>query len=192
MKSPEWKTYRTRFLVQAKQLSSALSFKDHLGRQHCGRKGDYLVESFDGVLSIAPRQIFEDIYVPLLSGETSGELSAEDSRSDATRSDSTCSDSNASPASHQLNFDRLSFEPLKLQNLKMQRTRKSKLPSSRAHDLGTGALRSDALRMNDLRASDMQTGDLRNQPAVREDELPRARRKSPQPVRATASRLNLM
>ena len=65
MKSAEWKTYRTRFLVKAKQLSSNLSFTDHLGRQHCGRKGDYLVESNDGVLSITPRQIFEDIYVPM-------------------------------------------------------------------------------------------------------------------------------
>lgn len=65
MKSVEWKIYRTRFLVKAKQLSSALTFTDHLGRQHCGRKGDYLVESCDGVLSIAPRQIFEDIYVPM-------------------------------------------------------------------------------------------------------------------------------
>ncbi len=65
MKSDQWKTYRTRFLVKAKQLNSSLSFTDHLGRQHCGRKGDYLVESCDGVLSIAPRQIFEDIYVPM-------------------------------------------------------------------------------------------------------------------------------
>jgi len=65
MKSVEWKTYRTRFLVKAKRLNYALSFTDHLGRQHCGRKGDYLVESFEGVLSIAPRQIFEDIYVPM-------------------------------------------------------------------------------------------------------------------------------
>jgi len=65
MKSVEWKTYRTRFLVKAKQLNSNLTFTDHLGRQHCGRKGDYLVESCDGVLSIAPRRIFEDIYVPL-------------------------------------------------------------------------------------------------------------------------------
>jgi hypothetical protein len=65
MKSLEWKTYRTRFLVKAKQLSSSLTFVDHLGRQHCGRKGDYLVESYDGVLSIAPRQIFEDVYVPM-------------------------------------------------------------------------------------------------------------------------------
>src|SRR5215472_13535606 len=69
MKTVEWKTYRTRFLVRAKQLSSGLSFTDHLGRQHCGRKGDYLVESSDGVLSIAPRQIFEDIYVPMSAGE---------------------------------------------------------------------------------------------------------------------------
>jgi len=61
----EWKTYRTRFLVTAKQLNSALTFVDRLGRQHCGRRGDYLVESSDGVLSIAPRRIFEDIYVPM-------------------------------------------------------------------------------------------------------------------------------
>jgi hypothetical protein len=66
MKPGEWKTYRTRFLVKAKQLSSSLSFVDPLGRQHCGRKGDYLVESSDGVISIAPRQIFEDIYVPIV------------------------------------------------------------------------------------------------------------------------------
>src|SRR5581483_574973 len=65
MNSDQWKTYRTRFLVRAKQLNSVLSFTDHLGRQHCGRKGDYLVESCDGVLSIARRQIFEDIYVPM-------------------------------------------------------------------------------------------------------------------------------
>ena len=65
MKSEEWKSYRTRFLVNAKQLNSSLSFVDHLGRQHRGRKGDYLVESSDGVISIAPRRIFEDIYVPM-------------------------------------------------------------------------------------------------------------------------------
>jgi hypothetical protein len=69
MKSVEWKTYRTRFLIKAKQLDSALSFTDHLGREHCGRKGDYLVESCDGVLSIAPRRIFEDIYVPIQGAE---------------------------------------------------------------------------------------------------------------------------
>jgi hypothetical protein len=68
MKPAQWKTYRTRFLVKAKQLSSNLSFVDPLGRQHAGRKGDYLVESSDGVISIAPRQIFEDIYVAIALG----------------------------------------------------------------------------------------------------------------------------
>jgi hypothetical protein len=65
-----WKTYRTRFLVTAKPLTSALRFVDALGREHRGEKGDYLVES-DGVLRIAPRAIFEDVYVPVeqLSGE---------------------------------------------------------------------------------------------------------------------------
>ena len=77
MKSVEWKTYRTRFLVKAKQLSSNLNFTDHLGRQHCGRKGDYLVESCDGVLSIAPKQIFEDIYVPMRSSQDPGPRSEE-------------------------------------------------------------------------------------------------------------------
>ncbi|MGA2022764.1 MAG: hypothetical protein ABSH02_19385 [Candidatus Sulfotelmatobacter sp.] len=62
-----WITYRTRFLVKAKQLTTSLAFTDVLGRQHSGRKGDYLVESSDGVLRIAPRQIFEDIYVPFLA-----------------------------------------------------------------------------------------------------------------------------
>ena len=64
-----WITYRTRFLVKAKQLTASLAFTDVLGRQHSGRKGDYLVESSDGVLRIAPRQIFEDIYVPLRAGQ---------------------------------------------------------------------------------------------------------------------------
>lgn len=65
--TPEWITYRTRFLVKAKQLQHSLTFTDVLGRQHNGRKGDYMVESSDGVLSIAPRQIFEDVYVPMSS-----------------------------------------------------------------------------------------------------------------------------
>ncbi|MFZ0321788.1 MAG: hypothetical protein WAL56_21875 [Candidatus Sulfotelmatobacter sp.] len=69
MKATPWITYRTRFLVKANQLTSSLTFTDALGRQHSGRKGDYLVESSDGVLSIAPRQIFEDIYVPLLADQ---------------------------------------------------------------------------------------------------------------------------
>lgn len=66
----EWVTYRTRFLVKAKQLTSSLAFTDALGRQHSGRKGDYLVESSDCVLRIAPRQIFEDIYVPIAESDS--------------------------------------------------------------------------------------------------------------------------
>jgi hypothetical protein len=69
MKATPWITYRTRFLVKAKQLTSSLSFTDALGRLHSGRKGDYLVESSDGILRIAPRQIFEDIYVPFLADQ---------------------------------------------------------------------------------------------------------------------------
>jgi hypothetical protein len=80
MKSEEWKTYRTRFLVKAKQLSSSLSFVDNLGRQHSGRKGDYLVESSEGVISIAPRQIFEDIYVAMGIEVENGAVPVRDDR----------------------------------------------------------------------------------------------------------------
>jgi hypothetical protein len=61
--SAEWKIYRTRFLIKAKQLTQPFTFVDQLGREHCGQAGDYLVESSDGTRRIAPRQIFEDIYV---------------------------------------------------------------------------------------------------------------------------------
>jgi hypothetical protein len=61
----DWKTYRTRFLVQAKQLTAPLRFFDSLGREHSGVAGDYLVEYSGGVLRIAPRQLFEDIYVSI-------------------------------------------------------------------------------------------------------------------------------
>lgn len=71
MRSGEWKTYRTRFLVKAKQLSSSLSFVDELGREQSGRRGDYLVESSEGMISIAPQKIFEDIYVPMLDERAS-------------------------------------------------------------------------------------------------------------------------
>ena|SRR5438309_1992644 len=96
MKLEEWKTYRTRFLVNAKQLSSTLSFVDHLGRRHSGRKGDYLVESSDGVLSIAPRQIFEDVYVPMTLLDESG------------------SNETISPPA----IDRLKFEALEIEEVK--------------------------------------------------------------------------
>lgn len=40
-----------------------------LGREHRGQKGDYLVESSDGMSRIAPREIFEDVYVPMGGGD---------------------------------------------------------------------------------------------------------------------------
>jgi hypothetical protein len=69
--STEWATYRTRFLVRAKQLSEAVVFVDALGREHSGSAGDYLVESSDGSRRIAPRTIFEDIYVIMDESKTS-------------------------------------------------------------------------------------------------------------------------
>jgi hypothetical protein len=63
--SSEWKIYRTRFLTRAKQLTTPMDFIDHLGRHHAGLAGDYLVETSDGVRRIAPREMFEDIYVEL-------------------------------------------------------------------------------------------------------------------------------
>ena len=61
--SEDWHTYRTRFLVQAKQLTEPLAFTDPLNREHRGRPGDYLVQSSEGLVRIAPRDIFEDVYV---------------------------------------------------------------------------------------------------------------------------------
>jgi hypothetical protein len=104
MKLEEWKTYRTRFLIKAKQLSSSLTFVDHLGRQHCGRKGDYLVESFDGVLSIAPRRIFEDIYVL---------MSAADQMADEA-------------AASEPKLDRLPFEPLEIEEVHLEKSATSR------------------------------------------------------------------
>jgi len=121
MKSSEWKTYRTRFLVKAKQLSSALSFIDHLGRQHCGRRGDYLVESFDGVLSIAPRQIFEDIYVTM---STEGDCSQQ------SISGSMSIEAQGQEASR---FDRLRIETVKVEKVKDARFR-PRLNDSRLND----------------------------------------------------------
>ena len=65
----EWQIYRTRFLIKAKQLFEPLVFVDALGREHCGQKGDYLVESSDGTRRIAPRAIFEDVYVAIAPSE---------------------------------------------------------------------------------------------------------------------------
>lgn len=71
-----WITYRTRFLVKAKQLTGSFTFTDALGRQHSGRRGDYLVEFSDGVLRIASRQIFEDIYVPIVNDQSKMQTSS--------------------------------------------------------------------------------------------------------------------
>jgi len=143
MKSVEWKTYRTRFLVKAKQLSSSLSFVDHLGRQHCGRKGDYLVESCDGVLSIAPRQIFEDIYVPMLLTSEQPANGSSDQNGIST------------PGRNRFRLDDFQIEPLKIERIKtLQRDQYPRCADS--------------------------------------TKVPRAQRKSPQPVRVTSSRLGLM
>jgi hypothetical protein len=69
--SVEWATYRTRFLVRARQLTRPMIFVDALGREHSGSAGDYLIESSDGGRRIAPHAIFEDIYVIMDSGSTS-------------------------------------------------------------------------------------------------------------------------
>ena len=63
--SENWNVYRTRFLVRAKQLTQPLTFTDPLGREHHGLPGDYLVQSSEGLLRIASREIFEDVYVSL-------------------------------------------------------------------------------------------------------------------------------
>jgi hypothetical protein len=63
--SATWKIYRTRFLIKARQLTQSLLFVDALGREHRGQPGDYLVESSDGGRRIAPRLIFEDVYVAM-------------------------------------------------------------------------------------------------------------------------------
>jgi len=63
--SAAWKIYRTRFLIKARQLTQPLLFVDALGREHRGQPGDYLVESSDGARRIAPRLIFEDVYVAM-------------------------------------------------------------------------------------------------------------------------------
>ena len=69
----DWNVYRTRFLIKAKQLTKPLKFVDALGREHRGKKGDYLMEWCDGLRRIAPKEFFEDVYVPMNS-EDPGEI----------------------------------------------------------------------------------------------------------------------
>jgi hypothetical protein len=82
--SCDWQTYRTRFTVRARTLSAPLSFVDGLGREQSGKIGDYLVES-NGVVTITPRRIFEDVYVALETQDlvATGSLSRPADRSSA-------------------------------------------------------------------------------------------------------------
>ena len=67
--SDDWKTYRTRFVVRARQLTQPFSFTDPNGHEHHGRPGDYVIESREG-LRISRREIFEDVYVAMEATET--------------------------------------------------------------------------------------------------------------------------
>jgi hypothetical protein len=124
MKSEEWKSYRTRFLVNAKQLNSSLSFVDQLGRQHCGQKGDYLVESSDGVISITPRAIFEDIYVPMSQPPVPGSESSVNL-----------------PNSNQASIDRLKFEALEIEEVKLPKSATGRSRHTLLSNLGATAVR---------------------------------------------------
>jgi hypothetical protein len=74
-----WQTYRTRFTIRARTLSAPLSFIDGLGREQSGNTGDYLVES-NGVVTITPRRIFEDVYVAMEADQARPEIAALDRR----------------------------------------------------------------------------------------------------------------
>jgi len=128
MKSEQWKTYRTRFLVKAKQLNSTLSFVDALGRQHSGRKGDYLVESSDGVISIAPRRIFEDIYVSIsaLEESGSGEILI---TSSSPAEPATAASATVSPTQSRLK--RSSFAALEIEQVKLGKRPVGRQPARR-------------------------------------------------------------
>jgi hypothetical protein len=81
-KTQEWKTYRTRFLVRARQLNEPAVVIDASGREQIGSPGDYLVECSDGSRRIAPRQIFEDVYVIMETAELASTGSVERLRHD--------------------------------------------------------------------------------------------------------------
>ncbi len=115
-----WITYRTRFLVKAKPLTTNLTFTDALGRQHSGRKGDYLVESSDGVLRIASRQIFEDIYVPLAT-------SSEEDFESSSDSSQTVRQPSEVPQPPQISLD-LNPSQLKRKSPQSARIRRSQIP----------------------------------------------------------------
>jgi hypothetical protein len=175
MKSVEWKTYRTRFLVQAKQLNSALSFVDPLGRTHCGRRGDYLVESSDGVISIAPRQIFEDIYVPISADDVRAAEESEARKSGECRTNETTA---REIGIVERRLSSVSAEKKKATGVKLPRSaREEKLcacPTSRVN-------------IEPLHIEEIELRPIANRPAtssreLRRDEPARVRRKMPQPA----------
>jgi hypothetical protein len=167
MKSEEWKSYRTRFLVNAKQLNSTLSFVDHLGRQHRGRKGDYLVESSDGVISIAPRRIFEDIYVPMPQASQNIEAL----REEAMRS--------VRPTTRESEIDLQNFEALEIEEIASE-------------GIEAEAIESEATTLCKTFAGRQPTDQTRGTPPAQDA---RTQRKLPQPCRdrrSPGSRLGLM
>jgi len=113
-----WITYRTRFLVKAKQLTTSLTFTDVLGRPHSGRKGDYLVESSDGVLSIAPRRIFEDIYTAIPQQNESGHAETAEQETERTSRKTAMSERRIDM--RQINLDR--FEPLQIEDVRLPKS----------------------------------------------------------------------
>ncbi len=62
---PDWKIYRTRFLVRATKLTETTVIVDEWGKPQTGQPGDYLVQCSDGTHRISPRHIFEDVYVEM-------------------------------------------------------------------------------------------------------------------------------
>jgi hypothetical protein len=192
MKSGEWKTYRTRFLVQAKQLNSALSFVDPLGRTHCGRRGDYLVESSDGVISIAPRQIFEDIYVPISPDEVRADDQAEDTRSADRRQNEPAIRGNEIG---ERKFAPLPLEKKKISALKLPRsTREEKLCACPTARLNAHPLNIQLLDMEEIELRPTTNRSAPSSRDLRSGEPARARRKMPQPAgdRTVSPRLGLM
>lgn len=190
MKSAEWKTYRTRFLVQAKQLSSALSFVDPLGRTHCGRRGDYLVESSDGVISIAPRQIFEDIYVAIAPADEVSTAAHADEKFDERKSGEEKSGESSlrDSGTGEKRFALVPREKKRSGLTKLQRiVPPAKLCACPNLEIGTLNIEEIELRPIASRAALSPRGLRREEPA-------RVRRKLPQPAgeRTLSPRFSLM
>ena len=61
----DWKVYRTRFLIRARQIAEPILVRDEIGRLQSGQPGDYLVECSDGSQRVSPRHVFEDVYVEM-------------------------------------------------------------------------------------------------------------------------------